>query len=404
MKRAAGRASSLFLSSRLGHFLLTASPWLAAIVVAGGTFNYLPSDWNHWPVAHYFIATLGGLTVLFALFWLRARQIWGQASEVRNQSPPLDDVRREIQRAYRPGAGDTRSGWSHYLGEYPYEQTASPLSTAYGLEIVILLAFQTPRVAISPCQKSIFDYANADGGWSVQSQRGISRPEVTAVVAGVMARLSGPDSQIEKAAATIAEAMRENADPLMNSSTYVVATVLEHAPFLGLPEENTLSLISRLVEGAVKTVDGFHWTESLVRHNEAVASTALTAQVAIAFQSIERDAELSSRAQDALNGAISWLEKNADMTHSSSEVIRYSAEGEQDLNSPKHFTAALVLIALLQSGRGSGKKTFEALQAVWGRFGKGGVWAWEDGESPIWMTYFGLRALIAWSVRSKAVD
>lgn len=312
-------------------------------------------------------------------------------------SPPVDleIVSREIAAAHisQPGGA---SGWCHYLGSYSQPQNPSALSSAYALRALMNAGYRAPGISVHATCEWILSKANMDGGWSAQSQGGISRLEVTSFVAGTLARLDGRGPGVVAAVDCIESTIEQSTDPLAQSDTYVVATVLQEAEHLGLRPGVSTLLVERLLDGAVqKGDDQYYWAESLRQHNRGAASTAISAHAVLALQAYERlGLTLPHSFRATLSGAIDWL-ASAPRADAVTKLVRYPSPGIEEVNAPRHFTSALVALALSQAGMSASAGTQGALQETWARY-RSGLWIWESsGDSPTYVTYYGLAAAMA---------
>lgn len=312
-------------------------------------------------------------------------------------SPPvdLDTISREIAAAHTSQPGGA-SGWCHYLGSYSQQQNPSALSSAYALRALMNAGYRAPGISVHATCEWILSKANPDGGWSAQSQGGISRLEVTSFVAGTLARLDGRGPGVVAAVECVESTIENSTDPLAQSDTYVVATVLQEAAQLGLRPDVSTLLVERLLDGAVQHGDEqFYWAESLRQHNRGVASTAISAHAVLALQAYERlGLTLPHSFRATLAGALDWL-ASAPLADEVTKLVRYPVAGVEEVNAPRHFTSALVAIALSQAGLSASSSTQHALQESWARY-RSGLWIWQSsGDSPTYVTYYGLAAAMA---------
>ncbi len=365
------------------------------------TFDYAPdflyTD-DGW--SKYLLVTMTALAAAAAL-WAVQSQIKAKEASVGAASrawvsPPVDfdRVAEELVSAASSGGG-----WCHYLGQYPQAQAPSPLSSAFALRTLMLTGYARPGVSVSGVRDWIMSRANADGGWSAQSQGDISRPEVTAIVAATLVQLWGADEATARASKTIESALSGGSDPMIESDSYVLSTVLEESRFLEVDPRQVHRVAQRLLDGALKMDDGrYCWAETLFEHDGGTPSSARTAHAVLALQSYARtESQLPHSFGTVLGGALDWLQ-DASLSNEVTKLVRYPSPGREEVNVPRHFTAALVSTALSQAGRGGSPGAERALRESWSRY-RQGVWVWDSGVAPTYVTYYGLLAAVNGRIR-----
>jgi len=309
--------------------------------------------------------------------------------------PPLIDTDATALRLKESfEAAGEGAGWCHYLGSYGQPQSTSALSTAFALRTLMLVGNAQVNVPLHEVCEWLRGKANADGGWSAQTQGLISRPEVTAIVASTLTRIEGKDDAVERASRSIEDVIRSGSDLAIFTNTYVLSTIVEEAPYLSLSTETVTNLLTRLLNGAMLIgEDEYCWAESLERQSRESPSTALTARAVLAIQAVDQMATVpSSAATPILRGALKWLD-SASLANEATSVVRLPAPGRQELNAPRHFTAALVALGLWQAGLGHTEPARRALSISWERH-DGGLWYWGSGDTPTYVTYYGLHAAL----------
>jgi hypothetical protein len=386
---------------RLSGILSRALPLPFALAAWGAVYQYSPDfAFTDDVLAKYLLVSAIALAVGLGC-WAVLAEISKRAAladvAAALKSPPvdLDTVSREIASAHIDQAGGA-SGWCHYLGSYSQPQSPSALSSAYALRSLMNAGYRASDVNVHATCEWILSKANSDGGWSAQSQRGISRLEVTSFVAGTLARLHGRGVRVVAAVEYVETTIRDSTDPLAQSDTYVVSSVLQEAAHLGLHPTTSTLLVERLLDGAVQSGDEkFYWAESLRQHNRGGASTATTAHAVLALQAYERlELTVPHSFRATLTGAIEWL-ASAPLADEVTKLVRYPAPGVEEVNAPRHFTSALVALALSQAGLSASSGTQRALQESWTRY-RGGLWIWHSsGDAPTYSTYYGLAAAMA---------
>jgi hypothetical protein len=399
VERGTRRPASAWGNPALSQWALRAS----AVTVAGGMFGiiwqYGPESIFKPPASHYIIAVLAGIVGFIGVQIARARAknpaATLPASVMPRRHPPLEKVAAQMQASVSTDPLGNQ-GWCHYLGTYAHKQNFSALSTAYALRVAVLCNMELQGIDVSRITSGIVAKANRDGGWSAQSQGNLSRPEVTAVVGGTLARICGFIPVTQKAAQLLQDMIASEADPLITTSTYVVATLLEEAPYLRLPRQQVDRLLDCLLSGAVPIAGGeAYWTEHLVDPGQASPSIALTAHALIAIRGVIRNGQtIPGWGSTIANGAAQWLGNASDLHNETSQVIRYPRKGVQELNVPRHFTAALVILALIGVEGVNNTAIQRAFDKVWSQY-HNGLWWWDSGEAPTWMTYYGFFAVLS---------
>jgi hypothetical protein len=99
--------------------------------------------------------------------------------------------------------------------------------------------------------------------------------------------------------------------------------------------------------------------------------------------------------QEALEQAAAWLAEPRDL-HNAYEVTERPVKGGLELVHIRHFTAAWVVKALVSAGVPATHPTVSnALAQIWNSYGGDTaiLWAWDNGDLPIWMTFDAIEAL-----------
>ena len=241
--------------SSVGQKLLRYGPWPVAVSVWVLVFNYAPSPlYTNDEFSKYLASTslaIGAGGILWGIGELvRGRQdraVSIETPDATSHRPvPVAEVSAAITSSFNTADDGSALGWCHYLGAYSQHQSASVLSSAFALRILMLTSFESRSISPRAVTSWIRTKAKEDGGWSAQSQREYSRPEVTAIVAGALSRLDGLDEDLRKASRSIEDAVESGSDPLATTDTYVVATILEESPFLEI-NKLTFSVVSSVI-------------------------------------------------------------------------------------------------------------------------------------------------------------
>jgi hypothetical protein len=99
--------------------------------------------------------------------------------------------------------------------------------------------------------------------------------------------------------------------------------------------------------------------------------------------------------QESLDQAVAWLMEQRDL-HNAYEVIERPVDGRFEPVHVRHFTAAWVVKALVSAGvPATHPSVSNAVAQIWSSYVGDAValWAWDNGDLPIWMTYDAVEAL-----------
>ena len=123
----------------------------------------------------------------------------------------------------------------------------------------------------------------------------------------------------------------------------------------------------------------------------SVAHTARAVRVLAGVQAVRP----SGQVQEALEQATAWLVEQRDL-HDAYEVLERSVNGGLEPVHVRHFTAAWVVKALVSAGVPTVHPSVSnAVAQIWNSYGgdAAALWAWENGDLPIWMTFDAIEAL-----------
>jgi hypothetical protein len=108
-----------------------------------------------------------------------------------------------------------------------------------------------------------------------------------------------------------------------------------------------------------------------------------------------QEVQPSAEVKVALEEGAAWLVDRRDL-HNTYEVMERTVDGSLEPATVRHFTAAWVVKALVSAGvPATHPSVSNAVVQVWASYGgdTAGLWAWDNGELPIWMTYDAVEAL-----------
>jgi hypothetical protein len=261
---------------------------------------------------------------------------------------------------------------------------ATPTSTAYGIKTMLLLE-DGLAADLVPVAENLRKMADPDGGYASRGQRA-PRPETTAVVLNALRRIGATEKF-----ATHAAQMESDLGDFEKSRPFILTAILETSLLLDPGSRFVDTLIDSLL-GARRPYDGLLlWPEKaeplLIDPNPSVAHTARAVRVLASVRALRP----SSPVQDALDQATAWLIGQHDL-HNAYEVTERGLETVLI----RHLTAAWVVKALVSAGLPTAHpKVSQALAEVWDSYGgdTAALWAWDNGDLPIWMTHDAVEAL-----------
>ena len=296
-------------------------------------------------------------------------------------------------------------GWRRDLRDSPAEDTdgkaaertgetgepldkATAASTAYGVRAMLLLEDGLAADLI-PVAESLRKMAVPAGGYAGRGQSK-PRPEVTAAVLNALCRIDATDGFDDHRAE-----MERDLGDFEKFRPFILTIMLETSLLL----RSGTKLVDTLVESLLATRrpygDLLLWPEkaepSRVDPQPSVAHTARALRALASAQAVRP----SSPVQKAIEQAAAWLIEQPDL-HNAYEVNDRSTKDRPDLVHVRHFTAAWVVKALVSAGVPTEHPAVShAVSRIWDSYGGGTValWAWDNGDLPIWMTFDAIEAL-----------
>jgi transcriptional regulator with XRE-family HTH domain len=265
---------------------------------------------------------------------------------------------------------------------------ATATSTAYGVRAMLLLEDGLAADLI-PVAESLRRMAVPAGGYAGHAQSK-PRPEATAAVLNALRRIDATDGFDDHRA----EMERDFGD-FEKFRPFILTMMLETSLLL----KSGTTLVDTLVESLLDTRrphgDLLLWPEkaehSPVVPQPSVAHTARAVRVLASVQAIRP----SAKVQRAIQQAVAWLVEQPDL-HNAYEVTERMVDGKPESVHVRHFTAAWVVKALVSAGVPAAHPAVSgAVARIWDSYGGGTValWAWDNGDLPIWMTFDAIEAL-----------
>ena len=281
------------------------------------------------------------------------------------------------------------TGWPRDLRELPeLPGEATPTSTAYGIKAMLLLE-DGLAADLVPVAESLRKMSLPAGGYAGREQSG-PRPEATAAVLNALRRIAAT----EDFDAHIAQ-MERGLGEFEKARPFILTTMLETS-LLHQARDQARGDPGRQPAGrapALRRCPAVAGKGRALAHHPApsVAHTARAVWVLASVQAIQP----SSQVQEALEQAVAWLVEQRDL-HNAYEATERPVNGGLELVHIRHFTAAWVVKALVSAGVPAAHPSVSnAVAQIWSSYGgdTAALWAWDNGDLPIWMTFDAIDAL-----------
>lgn len=354
------------------------------------TGKYLPSAQNARQLDDHFRASNGLVRLIEA-----ARSPQGAGPEPVTNAKlisgqrTLRDVFHQVGRSLVGHVirddGGSPIGWRHNLQEDKHQ---TPLSTAYGIKAMLVVG--EPYVDFGALAASVLAMRSVDGGWVGRS--GTNRPEITATVLDALFRV-GASVSVDEALGLVERSL----DPFSRTRPYLLATALQTVVRLRPDAPLATELVDELLAARLD-FDGVPlWPEKNVSGLVLPEpSTVHTARAVVAMCDVLRCRGERSDILDAVGQATQWL---TDRAHPDDGVIEELVRPRPDGDGTtrvgiRHFTPAWVVQALSVAPEVPLRRLRRALDALWERYDPElGLWAWGNGDLPIWMSLDSVTAL-----------
>jgi hypothetical protein len=277
------------------------------------------------------------------------------------------------------------TGWPPDL-RVPGEATAT--STAFGIRTMLLLE-DGLAADLVPVADSLRKMAFTAGGYAGREQSG-PRPEATAAVVSALRRIAAT----EDFDAHMAQMERDLGD-FEKCRPFILSTMLETSLLLNPETAFVETLVDSLLAARRPYGELLLWPEKAEPFRNApapsVAHTARAVRVLASAQAIRPVGHV----QETLEQAVTWLMEQRDL-HNAYEVIERELTGRPEVVHVRHFTAAWVVKALVSAGvPASHPAVSNAVAQIWDSYDgiTAALWAWDNGDQPIWMTFDAIEAL-----------
>jgi len=314
-------------------------------------------------------------------------------AEIQASSPPtLLATFQNVASALRDSLikEDGRAmGWSHNLRQLSTIPT--PASTAYGIKTMLLLEeYLAPD--LTTVADNLSKMALPGGGYRTRDQQAPS-PEATAAVVDALHRIDGTVGVNEHLAK-----MESALGVFEKRRPFILTMMLETSVQLVPDGKLTKSLIEALLAVRQRYGELLLWSEKaephLVNPAPSIAHTARAVRALAKFQAVQP----SDQVKEALDQAVCWLLEQGDLSHASEVLDRPLDESGDNLEKVyvRHFTAAWLVKALVSAGiPATHHSVRNAVTQIWNSYSGdvAGLWRWDNGDLPIWMTFDAVDAL-----------
>jgi DNA-binding XRE family transcriptional regulator len=284
------------------------------------------------------------------------------------------------------GADGRPLGWRHNLQQ---RRSQSAGGTAYGIKAMLVIG--EPYVDFAALVESLMAMRSPQGNWLGRS--GTARTEITAAVLDVLSRIGAPMS-VDTALKLLAETVGEYS----RTRPYLLSTALQTA--LRLRPDGPLAgrLIDDLLATRLELAGALLWPEknepAMARPEPSLSHTARAVVVLReAMAVLDRD-----DVREAVDGAVQWIvSRNRPDDGIAEQLTRPRADGTGWTTVViRHFTPAWVIQALCGMPAIPVVRLNTALRSLWERYDPQlGLWAWGNGDLPVWMTLDAVTALRA---------
>ena len=307
-------------------------------------------------------------------------------------SPPIPTLMQTFQgvaavlrQRLAQDADGKPTGWPPDL-RMPGNATAA--STAFGIRTLLLLE-DSLAADLVPVVDSLRKMAFSAGGYAGREQSE-PRPEATAAVVNALRRVAAT----EDFNAHMAQMERDLGD-FEKCRPFILVTMLETCLLLNPGTAFVKTLVDSLLAARRPYGELLLWPERAEPFRNApapsAAHTARAVRVLANLQAMRADSQL----RETLEQAVAWLLEQRDL-HNAYEVIEREQTGRPEVVHVRHFTAAWVVKALVTAGvPASHPAVSNAIAQIWDSYDgiTAALWAWDNGDQPIWMTHDAIEAL-----------
>jgi hypothetical protein len=282
-------------------------------------------------------------------------------------------------------AHDRPTGWPPDL-RGPGEATA--ISTAFGIRTMLLLE-DGLEADLIPVADNLMKMAYTAGGYAGREQSA-PRPEATASVVNALRRVAAT----EDFDAHMAQMERDLGD-FEKCRPFILATMLETSLLLNPRTTLVQTLVDSLLAARRPYGELLLWPERAEPFRSAPAPSVVHTARAVRVLANAQAIRPANQVQETLEQAVAWLLEQRDL-HNAYEVIEREFEDRLEVVHVRHFTAAWVVKALVSAGVPTSHPTVStAVAQIWDSYSgdAAALWAWGNGDLPIWMTFDAIEAL-----------
>lgn len=288
-----------------------------------------------------------------------------------------------LKQIYRDSEGRPL-GWRHNLVESP--ERATMVSTIYGLKVLALLG--GPDAGTAPVVERVMRAGLAEGritGWAASTQFA-PRLEATGAAFDALLR-AGVLLDVDEIIRVIDDLLDDTA----RERPLILAMGLE--PLLRIAPDSLLAadMVRALLDSRRDFGGVLLWPEKSLHRDQPLvgASVAHTARAI----TILRDAP-GELVGDAVVVAEEWLARQSNIDGVTEIIRRSFSEGSREEITLHHFTSAWVVRALAGAAVPDRTAITRALEVVWKRYDpQHHLWAWGNGDVPVWMLADALAAV-----------
>jgi transcriptional regulator with XRE-family HTH domain len=262
----------------------------------------------------------------------------------------------------------------------------SPLNTAYVVRTLQLL--DDGRVDLHSLA-AVFEPGRRDG-WGYRNDRQQSRPEVTAVILAMLARL-GHLVNVDEAL----RQLEESIDDFARSRPFVLGVVLEAVLAIRPDAALAHQLTRALLDSRTRHSDRMLWTMNAAAHVErTVPSLAHTARSTAVLRLARSTTRYQSEVDEATEMAVEWMGQLHKSDVGGAIEILERVESSPSI-SIHHFTSAWVIRSLAGIRGVPAARLRDALDVLWDSYSPSDrLWTWRDeGSLPSWMTLDAVSSL-----------
>lgn len=299
------------------------------------------------------------------------------------------------------------TGWPHFLHEAALGLRPTAYGTAYGLKLAMVMGDQDGRLDRAALASTLWKLRRPDGGWASRTQGGVGRPEVTAVVLGALASAGCDGARLAEAGDVFESMIAPDGDTIAMTSTYIVSSIIRELARIRPHSPRLTQLRMALLAGAVQDPqhDNLLCWSARLDTSPFLAPAPSVAHTALAVVALSRARQVAgddTKSWSALEQAARWLTLDRGLGNQTEQIRRPVTEDHWELLTPRLYTAAWVVKALIAAdacGLPGVESLLDKAASAIARAQRGGLWEWDGGDQPVWMSYQGMSALQAYALR-----